>query len=128
MAVGICEKHFSLIGQSLMGSSRDKVRPHEKPKFRKKFRKTEFQNFSLKHVSRYLMCSICGKNFSPIGLTFLEIQKWSKKRWGVPLNPLITLTLSSHPHSHQNPYESAFTPLVVYDSTACVRKSISMKL
>jgi hypothetical protein len=86
MAVGICEKNFSLIGQSLMGSSQDKVRPHEKPKFRKKFRKIEFQNFSLKHVSRYLMCSIGGKNFSPIGLTFLEIQKLSKKRGGVPLN------------------------------------------
>ena len=56
--------------------------------FPKKNQKTFFKFFFLEHVSHYIMSSICGKNFSLIGLTVSEISKWSKKRRGGTLNLL----------------------------------------
>ena len=50
--------------------------------FPKNNQKKFFKFFFLEHVSHYIMFSICGKNFSLIGLTVSEISKWSKKRGG----------------------------------------------
>jgi len=44
-----------------------------KPKFEKKFQKLFEKTFFLGHVSGYFLSSICGKNFSPIGPTVIDI-------------------------------------------------------
>jgi hypothetical protein len=73
-----------------MGSYGVQVGPYGKPWFPENSLKKIFLNFFLEHVSHYIMSSICGKNFSPIGLTVSEISK-SSKRGGVPLSKLCTL-------------------------------------
>jgi hypothetical protein len=56
-----------------MGSYSGKVRSYGKPKFEKKISKTSQKKFFLEHMSGYFSSSICGKNFSPIGPTVMDI-------------------------------------------------------
>jgi hypothetical protein len=39
----------------------------ENQSFSEKTVETRFEDFFLEHVSHYFSCSICGKNFNPIG-------------------------------------------------------------
>lgn len=51
--------------------------------------RTALEKFFLEHVSHHLECSISDKNFSPIGLTILEIQNVKKKEGGGTLKDFI---------------------------------------